>query len=221
MIRPEKEYRRELSAVRKALNSSGIVRADLRSMVAKLQSSGSDVKFSTQHPDLWRKCQNAWNSPEWNAFASLVFGAVARKHLTAQAAAKDQKECSSYSAQQNAFILFNILLVNPLKHKLSGPCSRCGDYFIAKRERSRKTLRTYCSRECGWRFTAIKFAEDQRKDAKEDKLERAKAAVDALPKHQQGKDWKRHVASSTGIDLRFLTRATKPGGGLKAPKGAP
>lgn len=205
MTGQEKEYLRGLENVKEALNST-LSGGLLPELVQKWQASGPNTaKFVTKHPQLWHECLQAWKpalvpTKEGNWRINLVANAEAP---------------GSAGARHKAFVLFNSLLANPLWSKLGGPCSRCGQYFVTTRERSRKTARTYCSRECAWRSTAVEFSAKKRDAAREEKLVRAREAIKTLKR--PAAEWKRDVAAATGIDLRFLTRAVSAGD-LKEPK---
>jgi hypothetical protein len=201
----EKEYRAGLENVVKALNApAGEL---LRELVGLWQASGPNTaKFVIAHPDIYIDCQKAWRPGiRPTKGGHWVIDLVPRAP-------------EGLAARTQSFVLFNSLLANPLWTKLGGPCFRCKKYFVAERERSRKTDRktgrTYCSRECAWRSTAG----EQRDAAREDKLARAKAAITAWRKQHEEPNWKRYVTVTTGIDPRFLTQAVNIKKDLKEPK---
>jgi hypothetical protein len=105
-----------------------------------------------------------------------------------------------------ALTLFLLLTANPLCEKLAGPCARCDRYYIKKRA----SQKVYCSRRCGNAATAVARTQKRIASERKDKIERAKAAMKKW-KPATRLDWKHWVASKTGIDPRFLTRAVSKG----------
>jgi hypothetical protein len=98
--------------------------------------------------------------------------------------------------------MFGTLVTNPLCEKLAGPCARCGNYFIKKRE----SQKVYCSRRCGNAATAVARTRERIKAEHDKKMERVKAAREQWGRAKTQQDWKRWVSQKTGIDLRFITR---------------
>jgi hypothetical protein len=106
-----------------------------------------------------------------------------------------------------AMTLFHLLTVTPGCEKVAGPCRRCDRYYIKKRA----SQNVYCSRRCGNAATAVLRTTERLAKEREDKLERAGAAIKTWSRAATRQDWKRWVANKTGIDLRFLTRAVTKG----------
>jgi hypothetical protein len=109
--------------------------------------------------------------------------------------------------EAEAIMLFHLLTVNPLCEKLAGPCPRCDRYFIKKRA----SQKVYCSRRCGNAATAAVRTSERLADERNQKLARASAAMKRWKPTTTRRDWKVWVASKTGIDQRFLTRAITKG----------
>jgi hypothetical protein len=109
--------------------------------------------------------------------------------------------------EAEAMVLFHLLTVNPLCEKLAGPCPRCDRYYIKKRA----SQKVYCSRGCGNAATAVARTRERIASERKHKLARASAAMKRWKLTATRQDWKAWVASKTGIDQRFLTRAITKG----------
>jgi hypothetical protein len=109
--------------------------------------------------------------------------------------------------EAEAIMLFHLLTINPLCEKLAGPCPRCDRYYIKKRA----SQKVYCSRRCGNAATAAARTSERLADERKQKLARASLAMKRWKPTTTGRDWKVWVASKTGIDPRFLTRAVNKG----------
>jgi hypothetical protein len=112
--------------------------------------------------------------------------------------------------QSFAIWMFAHLVTNPLCEKLAGPCARCGRFYIKKRA----SQKVYCSRQCGNAATALARTRERIESERNDKLDRAKVAINQWKREKPNQDWRPWVSQRTGIDLRFLTRhqteITKP-----------
>lgn len=106
-----------------------------------------------------------------------------------------------------AWIEFGFFTLNPHCEQLAGPCVRCGNYFVKKRE----TQTVYCSRRCGNAATAVARTRERIAEERRDKIARASAAMKKWESVATRQDWKHWVAKKTGIDSRFLTRAVTKG----------
>lgn len=102
--------------------------------------------------------------------------------------------------------MFAHLVTNPLCDKLAGPCARCGNYYVMKRD----SQRVYCSRHCGNAATATVRTAKNRREAHEEKLKQAHNAVRRW-KPSTGENWKEFVAKQTGLTVRWITRAVNKG----------
>jgi hypothetical protein len=124
--------------------------------------------------------------------------------------------------EEEAARFFLTLIWNSENEKLRGPCAGCGRYYI--RRTAGNT--TYCSRPCGTRATAIAATIKKRAGEHENKLRRARTAIEQWAKQQRKaeqqrnrrtKDWKEWVSTlEPDITPNFLTRAVNKGE-LKAP----
>ena len=115
--------------------------------------------------------------------------------------------------EAEAWIAFGFFVLNPHCEELTGPCARCGRYYIKKRA----SQKVYCSRRCGNAATAVERTRERIAGERKDKLDRAKAAMKKWKSTATRQDWKHWVAKKTGIDTRFLTRAITRGD-LVSPK---
>jgi hypothetical protein len=109
--------------------------------------------------------------------------------------------------EAEAWIAFGFFTLNPHCEELAGPCARCGNYFVKKRA----SQKVYCSRRCGNAATAVARTRERIAGERRDKLARAKSAMKKWKATATRQDWKHWVAKQTGIDPRFLTRATTKG----------
>jgi hypothetical protein len=116
--------------------------------------------------------------------------------------------------ERYAALLFHVGTLNPEWDKLAGPCARCGNYYIKKR----LSQKVYCSRRCGNAATSMVRTRERIKAEREDKMNRAKAAIREWTRANTQQEWKRWVSQKTGIDLRFLTRNFTETGGMKSTK---
>ncbi len=115
------------------------------------------------------------------------------------------------TAEEEAARFFLTLIFNPLKDELRGPCPGCAKYFIRQTARNK----TYCSRSCGARATAIAATMRKRAEDREDKLQRSRAAIRRFEQQHKNRtkvDWKKFVSMcEPDIKSNFLTRAVKQG----------
>jgi uncharacterized Zn finger protein (UPF0148 family) len=125
---------------------------------------------------------------------------------------------------EEAARFFLTLIWNSENEKLRGPCAGCGRYYI--RRTAGNT--TYCSRSCGTRATAIAATMRKRASEHEDKLRRARAAIEEFARQQHkakherkrrtNTEWKEWVSTlEPEITRNFLTRAVNKGE-LKPPQ---
>lgn len=113
--------------------------------------------------------------------------------------------------ERYAALLFHVGTLNPEWNKLAGPCARCGNYYLKKRE----SQKVYCSRRCGNAATAVARTRQRIAAERKDKIDRAKAALKRLKGTKRRQGWKLLVSKKTGIDLRFLTRNFSETGAVK------
>jgi hypothetical protein len=172
------------------------------------QDSGPNTgRLFGQHPQLWVESVNAFRP-------SLIATKTGGAHLnfvTNMGPEGEIEKLGPAGTRFKAVVLFNSLLLNPLWPKLAGPCKRCENYYIKKRA----SQKVYCSRQCGNAATALARTRERIKTERNDKLDRAKTAMNEWKKREHsGEDWKSWVSQRTRIDLRFLTRhqreITKP-----------
>jgi hypothetical protein len=103
---------------------------------------------------------------------------------------------------------FISLITNPDHHKFSGPCARCGHYYIKKRA----SQKVYCSRTCGNAATAVARTRERWDRARGKRLKQAQKAMQkwsALKTTEPFQAWaERHYK---GLTKKFLTRAINNG----------
>jgi hypothetical protein len=126
---------------------------------------------------------------------------------------KDGKQ--RLTPEMEAICLFSLLTVNPGCERIAGACPRCDRYYIKKRA----SQKVYCSHRCGNAATAVARTRERIASERSEKLDRARAAVKKWKPTAGWPDWKHSVAASTGIDLRFLTRAINKGDLVPPKKG--
>lgn len=187
------------------LNSSSA--GELRSIIRTWQDSGPNtIKLFGQHPELWAESVKAFQP----ALMPTRTGGAYLNFVTNMGAEGEIEKLGAAGTRFKAFVLFNSLMLNPLWPKLGGPCERCGKFYIKKRA----SQKVYCSRQCGNAATALARTRERIERERNDKLDRAKAAMKEWKREKPGDDWRPWVSQRTGIDLRFLTRhqleITKP-----------
>jgi hypothetical protein len=100
------------------------------------------------------------------------------------------------------------LITSPERHKLAGPCARCGNYYIKKRA----SQKVYCSRTCGNAATAVARTRERWDRARGKRLKQAQKAMQkwsALKTTELFQAWaERHCK---GLTKKFLTRAINNG----------
>jgi hypothetical protein len=106
-------------------------------------------------------------------------------------------------AELFAALYFHVWTLNPEWDKLTGPCARCGQYYLKKRA----SQKVYCSRRCGNAATAVERTRERIASERKDKIARAKAAIKEWRSAKTQEDWKHWVARRACLDPRFLTRA--------------
>ena len=173
---------------------------ELRKLVKEWHESGPNLsKLYGAHPALWTETQAAFRPsiiPTKSGHANLSL-------VTNAGAPGVMASLGEPGIRFHAVVWFNALTINPLWHKLAGPCARCGNYYIKKRA----SQKVYCSRRCGNAATAVARTRERIRNERKDKLLRAKAAIREWRTTNTQQDWKRWVAERTGVDPRFLTRA--------------
>lgn len=180
----------------KALNSRKALRNErLRELVTIWQASGPNIaKLFGENPALYGELMAAWKpAPELTKTGAvrLHFG-----HAWNMPAPEEAEEAGERFA---AMSLFAALLVNPEWEKLGGPCDRCGNFYIKKRDNQKR----YCSARCG----NLATAKQQFVNKRQGNLERAITAIaDFRKQHPNAADWKTAVAGRTGLTIKFLTR---------------
>lgn len=116
-----------------------------------------------------------------------------------------------------ALHLFISFLLNPLRHRVGGPCPRCGRYFLRRTNRNPKV---YCSRNCGLKTTAQTAMKARRHKERNQKLQRVQEALQEWTDKNRtdDADWKTWVSGRVlqidpklVITPNFLTHAVKRG----------
>jgi hypothetical protein len=177
---------------------------------------GSLKKMMDGAPELARTmataCTTLWWPSETGERANLVLQASAE--IKALPPVPKPQEVEK-RAERVAALLFYVGTLNPEWDKLAGPCARCGRYYLKKRA----SQKVYCSRRCGNAATAVERGREKLEQEREDKIDRAKAAMKEWKRAKTQQDWKHWVSQKTDIDLRFLTRNFTESGGVKSTKG--
>jgi hypothetical protein len=164
----------------------------LLAWIEKWKAARSMTALLHENPDLGIELHHASSHPNFVPSSKRKYGyyQVVPNHPS--------------SDKDFAIWMFAQLVTNPLCEKLTGPCARCGKFFIKKRA----TQTVYCSRRCGNAATAVARTRERIEKERQEKIRRVKAAIrDWRP--GDGDDWKRWVAKRADVDLRFVTRAVK------------
>lgn len=125
-------------------------------------------------------------------------------------------ETTQPSQKVQALEDFVILITNPQWSLLAGPCIRCGDYFLKKTKRGK----TYCSKDCSSRATALPTMQRKRQQERSEKLEQAQNAIDKWGEKKRRISWKKWVSMETRFTTNWITRAVNkrdlvpPGGAV-------
>src|ERR1035437_8994158 len=193
------DARRGLEFVVGTLNSPQ--GSELRQIVKLWQASGpSTLELFVENPTLSRELQAAWRplllpTKSGNANINFVGGWGAKEMVAGLGEA---------GLRHQAVVLFNALIVNPLWGKLAGPCPRCQNYYIKKRE----SQKVYCSRRCGNAATAEART---REVLEKDRLTKLRMSVEEIQNwtiSRTKEDWKPWVAKRvTKRMLKELLRA--------------
>ena len=92
--------------------------------------------------------------------------------------------------------------------KLSGPCQRCGKFYIPKRT----SQTTYCSSRCGNAATAVKRTREKWQERRIAKLVNARKAMQEWLQSKATEPWKAWIERKyPDITKKFLTRAVTAG----------
>lgn len=184
-------------------------------LMKRLEECGGNLK-KMMHGDpelaeaVAEVCVTRW-MPSTNRTAKLVLQQSAE--IQALSPMPEPQEVEK-RAELLAALLFHVGTLNPEWHKLAGPCARCGRYYLKKRA----SQKVYCSRRCGNAATAIERTREKLKQEREDKIDRAKAAMKEWKRAKTQQGWKPWVSQRTGIDLRFITRNFTEAGVVKSIK---
>src|SRR5260370_6911228 len=131
----------------------------LRGLVQRWQASGPNLKkFHRDNPTTWAAVEQyrKQNPPMlWYAVGSGGASLI-------------ESPSPGNTPSQEAVRLFLMLILNPEWERLAGPCTRCGNYYI----RRTALNKTYCSRSCGTRATALAAKKRKREEERADKLRR-------------------------------------------------
>jgi len=178
-------------------------------LMDRLKECGGNLqKMMDDDPELAKVvakvCVTRW-MPSTNGRANLVLQPSAE--IQALSPMPDSPQELKERAELLAALFFHVWTLNPEWDKLTGPCARCGNYYIKKRA----SQKVYCSRRCGNAATAVVRTRERIASERRDKLARAKAAAKKWNRAATRLDWKHWVAKKTGIDPRFLTRAVTKG----------
>jgi DNA-binding transcriptional MerR regulator len=103
--------------------------------------------------------------------------------------------------------IFLQFMLHPDNWQLSGPCERCGEYFL----REKRTARKYCAAKCGSFSTARKSTIEARKAEHDRKLAAVNEHIAAWQRSKSKQDWKEYVAQRAGVTTKLLTRWVNEG----------
>lgn len=183
-----------------------------REVVGLWQKSGPNTaKMLIDHPDLWGDLVKVWRPS-----LSPTSSGAAVMNFVHPAGPKGVLETFGPNAlRSRALILLAALMVNPLWQKLAGPCARCGNYYVKKRE----SQKVYCSRKCGNAATALKRTRERLKEERREKLANITRAIQQWKHSRTRLDWKSWVVMKTKLDPRFITRAVTNGDLVPPTKG--
>jgi hypothetical protein len=185
---------------------------ELREIVRQWQDSGPNLwKLYGSNPVLWAETVSAFRP----SLIPTKSGHANMRLLDNTGAPGVMESLGTPGIRLYAVVWFNALTLNPLWGKLAGPCARCGNYYIKKRE----LQKVYCSRRCGNAATAVARTRERIKSERKDKLLRAKTAIREWRSAKTQEDWKHWVAEHANVDPRFLTRAITKGDLVSPTKG--
>jgi hypothetical protein len=111
------------------------------------------------------------------------------------------------SPGDQAFEYFMTLITNPQWELLGGPCNRCGDYYLKMTKRQK----TYCSRACSSKATAIPAVRLKRQKEHAYKIRKAQVTIDEWSGKKRSLPWKEWVSNQTGYTVKWITRAINNG----------
>lgn len=174
----------------------------LRGIVQRWQASGPDLsEFRRGNPTTWAALQqHLKNHPPLLSQTEVSGGA--------------DLICDPYPSKtpdQEAVRFFLMLILNPEWAKLAGPCARCRNYYIRGSARNK----SYCSRSCGTRTTALAATKKKRDEERAEKLRQVTKLCEQWSTKRISQDWKSWVCGHD-VTKTFLTRAVNKGD-LKAP----
>lgn len=203
----ELDYRASMEVVVAGLNGKVLaLRSELRRLVAAWDASGRDVKKMLDSlpelaPYLDHHSRYFFSGKHWSAKAFPAGSGI--KFILYPPGDRKSKWISA------ARYHFFVLLKNPMREKLAGPCAwhRCGNYFLLRQSSSR-----FCSRRCSQIASSLKWLQKRNKKQHAEKLQRAQKAIQVWRKKYAGKYdapiWKRFVSDrEPDITPKFLTRA--------------
>jgi len=152
---------------------------ELRSLFERWRASGPNLqKMVNVDIDLWKDLQEALPAtwlPTKGARAHYVPlpGTIGHDNDT---------------PVRKARFLFAFFVLNPYCEMLSGPCPRCGKYFV----RNSLHQKVYCSKNCSSHVTAIRSSKKSRSAAHKRRIDWAKEGTAewlSRPRRNEWKSW--------------------------------
>ena len=204
------QTKEDLEHICDALNSTKQpeLRDKLRELVETWRASGPNLeKMMYGNLDLFHKvrtaCSAAW-TPQDDGRALLHLVPNYSEHIERKSRQRNDGTWEP-TPEAEALVLFHFLTLNPQWEKLAGPCARCGNYYVKKRA----SQKVYCSRRCGNAATALARTRDRLKTDHEDKMRRARAAIQVWnsQKRRPTLAWKQWLKRrEPDITEKFVTR---------------
>ena len=106
------------------------------------------------------------------------------------------------SGSSHAEGIFLQFMLHPDNWRLSGPCQRCGDYFV----RDSRHKRTFCSQKCGKYKTATESTKSARNKHRENTLRAVNVALLRWRSSPTTEDWLSYVSREAELTRTLLTR---------------
>lgn len=185
-------WRDDVTSKRKEAHRFDPMQEELKSLVKAWQDSGPDLnELFASNPDVrnWQAGGRMSVSPTPGPRGYLDWHPESRQ---------------DNSPKNQALELFMLLITNPNWESLGGPCARCKRYYLKRTKRQK----VYCSGTCARKQTATTAMQTKRKKENSQKIALARNFIAKAPRSA---DWKRWVTRTSGITLRWLTRAINDG----------
>ena len=172
---------------------------ELRRLIATWFKSGPNLKeMLYADKDLWRDVSQCWQS-------SYVPTKTGKAHIVLFPEGLPPDNISS--GEDEARTLFAALTLNPEWHLVSGPCARCGSYYLKKTVRQK----VYCSQRCGSAATALPAVQKKRAAEHARKLQFVERELRHWKRGTDPHRWKEWISKRTGVSVKWLSRAANKG----------